>query len=766
MILLACAGGPEDLNEFTSYFMPESAQVQAGDGRYHYTQQFLYMDEYSDSLQLEESTNAQAWADYAGVSNDVAYNYLYAENAGNTLPNRLMLKGNKAAIDYLLLAKTVDKAYQPAVHAWDESSKDSLVLVTSFEKAKQGARTSTDAFLKERYGFQAVKLAMMLQQPAECVTLYDELIKPLKTKSFISDWAYARKAGASMALGDTAKSIYEFAQVFERCPSRRREADLSLRMKGIMFREKALSYCRNDVEKAAVYAICAIQPFEDGLPLLKKMVALNPRNGLIELIAAREINKNEYYALGEMPYTEDTLAYEERRKESPSYFEQLQAFTVECAENKQLNNPAFWYTAAAYLAYVNKNYDQSGDYLTKAAAVPVQNNYLKQQMAVQKMLLLIAQQEVITPDFETQAINMLEQFRGSDNFRLVNAYVRACGLLAKMYRGQSSEDKKTGGFLSGCRKKTEATPAAYLAKAFLLESASSWQSRPQNDRNYTPVFASNNDRYAVEDSASVSTIEQVIQYLQQPNSNDFDKRLHRLSGVDTDYLYVVLGRKWCNEHQYAKAAAAFGKVNPKMWEGENSVFQTYLNENPFYLSPDNGESRQQTFTPVTFAQRMADLEKQMNRGNAKAAYLMGCGAYNMGYWGNSWIVSHRQRSSSEYQYMYPFRDLSGEDYFVASRAHAYFEKAMKSNDAELAAKAAYGAALCEQSAFFIFQAAEGRDLGYGEDEQAVFAKRMNSEEKKRLGKYFGLLRSKYATTLYTKEVLEECSTYRSFVGGE
>ena len=57
-----------------------------------------------------------------------------------------------------------------------------------------------------------------------------------------------------MALGDTSKAIYEFALVFERCPSRRREADLSLRSKGIKFQEKALSYCQNDAEKATAAA--------------------------------------------------------------------------------------------------------------------------------------------------------------------------------------------------------------------------------------------------------------------------------------------------------------------------------------------------------------------------------------------------------------------------------------------------------------------------------------------------------------------------------
>lgn len=764
LILLACAGGPADLNEFTSYFLPENATVQAGDGRYHYTQQFLYLDEYSDSLQLDNNTNAQVWANYADVSDAIAYNYFYSESANNTLPNRLMIKGNKAAIAYIQLAKEVEKAYQPAIYSWEESSKDSLVLVEAFDKSQRLARSTTDAFLKERYGFQAVKLAMILGQPEACVKLYNELIQPLKTKTFISDWAFSRKAGATMTLGDTAKAIYEFALVFERCPSRRREADLSLRMKGIKFQEKALSYCQNDAEKAAVYALCAIQPLEDGLPMLKKIVELNPKNNLIELITAREINKNEYYANGEIPYVEDTTAYETRRAESSNYFEQLGEFSAENAENKNLGNPAFWYTAASYIAYVNKNYDKSSEYLTKAQAAATQNSYLKQQMSIQQMLLLIAKQDKITPEFENQAVGMLEQFGKSDNFRVVNAYTRACGLLARMYRGQPLDEKKSNGWLSGCSsKQQEDVSGSHLAKAFLLESASSWQSRPANADGYAPAFATNTDRYTIEDSASVETVQKVLIYIQQPTLGDFDKRLVKLSGIDANYMHIVLGRKYLNEHHYVEAAEAFAKVSPQTWKEE--PFVIYLDSNPFYIKPDNGQRTDETFTPATFTKRMAELEKQMKAGDAQAAYLLGCGAYNMGYWGNSWLLSQRQWSGAEYQYMYPPRDLSGEDYFASTKAKSYFEKAMQlTKDSEVAAKAAFGAAMCERNAFALFQAAEGREVGYSENEQAAFTARMNSEVRKRLDPYFGLLKNKYPTTQYTREVVVECSTYRDFIG--
>jgi hypothetical protein len=43
------------------------------------------------------------------VSDVIAYNYFYSESANNTLPNRLMLKGNKAAIAYIQLAKKLKK---------------------------------------------------------------------------------------------------------------------------------------------------------------------------------------------------------------------------------------------------------------------------------------------------------------------------------------------------------------------------------------------------------------------------------------------------------------------------------------------------------------------------------------------------------------------------------------------------------------------------------------------------------------------------------
>jgi len=697
------------------------------------------------------------------VSETVVHNFFYAESANKTLPNRLMMSGNKAAVGYLRIAKNIEKAYQPAIYSWEEGSKDSLALVESFEKVQQMARSTSELFLKERYAFQAVKLAMILGQPETCVKLYDELVKPLKTKTFISDWAFARKAGATMALGDTAKAIYEFAQVFEHSPSRRREADLSLRIKGIRFQEKALDYCQNDAEKAAVYALCAIQPFQDALPMLKKIIELNPKNATIELIAAREINRNEYYALDPMPYVEDTLVYTQRRDESKRYFDELADFMAECATNKKLSNPAFWFTASSYTQYVSKDYDKASEYLTKAQSESTENVVLKQQMEVQQMLLLIAKQDKITPEFENQAITMLEKLRLVDNFRTTNAYTRACGLLAKMYRGQPLDAEKSGGWLSGCSsKKNDNTNYVNVAKAFLIESAASWQSRGTDADGYATIYGSNTDRYLLEDSTSAAHIAQTIQYLQQPNLSDVDKKFVALSGLNQTYLQILLGRKHLAGHNYNEAYNAFSKVPAGTWK--SMPFADYLVGNPFYISPDNGQQPSQVFTPMTFAQRMAELEKRAKNGDAEAAYLMGCGAYNMGYYGNSWLLSRRAWSGAEF-YTYPPKDFSKEDYYTAIKAREYFEKAVKlSKNSELSAKATFGIALCEANAFSVFEFAESSNRDYQNETEEAYLARIKAERSKRFNTAFQQLNSQYPTAAYTEEVLAECATYRDFAG--
>ena len=215
LLLMACGPGPADYNEFVSYFMPEATNAAAVDARYHFSPQFFYVDSYSDTLFDNQSINAQAWSDYTKnkVSVEAASDYFYKKNTGNkTLFNAL--KGNKEALGYLDFLKQIDLAYKPASNEWESPELDTLKLTPLLQTAKLGLSKTKDIFIKERYAFQAIKLACMAKQYQDAINLHETSVQEAKSQTFISNWSRSRYAGALLHLDKKEDAFYHFAQVF------------------------------------------------------------------------------------------------------------------------------------------------------------------------------------------------------------------------------------------------------------------------------------------------------------------------------------------------------------------------------------------------------------------------------------------------------------------------------------------------------------------------------------------------------------------------
>ncbi|GAB3922417.1 hypothetical protein [Larkinella terrae] len=780
-----------------SFFMPESSQTALRDQVYIFTPQlYRYDDNFdTDEDSVETDENTLAWKAYTRgkVKESEISAALYQRN--NQTTNGLVRwasASNPAALTYLNLAWKAEAATPQPVNVWevdsarlDTSTAELRILLT---EAQTGFAATADLFLKERYAFQAVKLAALAKKYAQSVAFYDELVRPLARKTFLSDWAYCRHAGATMALGDTAKAIYEFAQVFDRCPSRRHEAESSLRIYGIRFREKALDFCQNDHEKAGVYAICAIQPKQDALPFLKEMVRLNPKNPLVELVMAREINRNEYFFFQSTSpiygYDEasrkDSIHFVDRKLEAPDYFQQLRAFALQSAENKSLANPGFWYTATAYLDYLAKSYDDAKTHLDLASQQPTANPVLKKQIALQQMLLLTAQTETITPEVENQLIKYLEQFGNSTNFYMTNAFVETCKQLAIKYGYGKTAGKKSGGWLSSCTgSKQKVTDDVATAKGFLLTALTS----SQLNKNEL-YFDSHSDLYDIEDTTSAATVQKVVRYASNSTSSDFDKRLLKLTGLTNDALNILLGRRLLAENRYADAAEAYAKVNPKIWATE--PFSAYFNEDPFainLLGEQHGSHRGNSYTPVSFLKRMVDLENRAQTASGDQAadlyYQIGCGAFNLSWFGNSWILLRARWSGAEpvlNQYTYhqvqnPQKNqlldqVNSMDYYTSQSAKGFFEKAIASaQNPEIAAKACFMAARCEQNAFRTRQETEYAKRNYSVDPEP-FDSEMKVLRREKYTNYLTKLGKQFNQTRFHREMIRECATYADFVAGK
>lgn len=765
-----------DYDEFMSFFMPESSNATAENQKYHYTPMVFYNDNegegqtsVDDTTDLTEVENLQAWVKYCEgkIPEKEIQRGVYESIYGSKLESYFKSYKNQLAIDYLVFVQEVEKKETTSSNI-DGETKPLEYLAYDIEILTQLFRRAKHDFLKERIAFQMVKTLSQAKKHQEAIAFFNNNLLPIKNKSFISDWALMRKAESEIALGDSAEAYYDFSRVFEKSKSHRNQADVLVRYRIGGFPEEAIEFCKNDHEKASLYAFAGIKPGIDALPMLEKMVELDPKNQMIELIMAREINKNEKFYYDQMysEYNDDdtkkTIKLEQEK--ATDYWTKLKEFSIKCAENQALPKTGFWQTASAYMEYVQGGYAKAEVFLTQAKAIKTTNEGLKNQILLQELLLVSKKSEAITPAIEAEFLPILANFAKPKDFRISNAVVESCKILSAKYRGISEVEKtESKGLLSSCSNKKAETqglanaPHA-VAKAYLLSMLTTYQNNSSQEYG---GFESQKDMFLIEDTTSLATIEKVITYFSEGNKSDFDEGLQKLVGFDNDHLYVLMGRRAMDEADYAKAAEAFGKVSPSVWKGDE---WKYFDEDPLYISTKyDGDKKNLNDTPYTFAKKMADLEAKLkaNPDDAESAYLLGCGTYNTTHEGNSWILRRHSWSSGEVNsYSKGNYDI---DYFQANKAKEFFIKASNSSNQELAAKACFGAALCERDAYGVFISLQESNP---DETPEVFQARMEMIRTTKYSEYFKILYSKYQNTKYQKQVLEECGDYSLFNGGK
>jgi hypothetical protein len=143
-----------------------------------------------------------------------------------------------------------------------------------------------------------------------------------------------------------------------------------------------------------------------------------------------------------------------------------------------------------------------------------------------------------------------------------------------------------------------------------------------------------------------------------------------------------------------------------------------------------------------------------NLDQAQQYFQLGCIYYNLTFFGNSWDAIDYYRSSMDISLAYA---PSNENFanFDCSKAKYYFDRAMntalKDQNKELGAKAAYMAAKCEQNQYYI-NAKNKEVWGFIEPTYAPEHRR-----------YFATLKKEFADTKYYKDILNECSYFNTFV---
>jgi hypothetical protein len=335
---------------------------------------------------------------------------------------------------------------------------------------------------------------------------------------------------------------------------------------------------------------------------------------------------------------------------------------------------------------------------------------------------------------------------------------------------KTNNKTKSLGWFSSCMgkkddTKTENASPENIAKAFIIKILASAQFGKETEYGGTAAFMSSTDQYAIEDSASSATINAVLAYFAKKSPTDFDKRLTKMAGFGNDYLYTILGKRALAEHRYAEATEAWKHISPNVWAEE--PYKTYLDVNPFSLNGQGDADAKARVTPLSFATRMAALEAKVkqNPNDFESWMLLGCGTYNMSYYGNSWILLRRAWSSSE-------TINEHDDYYSYKKALFYFDKAMSvAPKPELAAKACYLAAACQRVGYDVATTKlynEMYALPYEQQEnrEKEIKNTLADLKKSKYSSYFNLLKTQYGSTLYEDQLIKECSTYKDYLAGK
>jgi hypothetical protein len=561
---------------------------------------------------------------------------------------------------------------------------------------------------------------------------------------------------------------------------------MSLRLNEVRFVPQALNYCKNGKEKAAVYALCAIQPWQESTGILSAMLTADPTDSLMRLVFTRELNKAEYdkYYTGSifgLEYTDS--ARTSRQKGSGTSIQKLQDFAALAATNTSVPDRTFWLAAEAHTSFLLGNYSGSNELLQQAEKKGTKDSLLEDQIILQKFLLFSELTTEMTSEKEDELIPMLDRFSDHSSMQHSNAFGYAAERIGKLYKHKMQPILK-GGF-SGCNTPSESGGSLEFpeAKAFIFEllAKGHYMNTNSSETHLTREgYAGYDDLDLIRYDTPSKTVESVIQYFQISHPRDFDKRLQKLSYITTNPLYRLLGTRALIEHKYDIAREAFSHIDTSIWVDE--PYKTYLAANPFWTgvtdthAPVDADSIR--YTPLAYAKKMSELAEKVNHdGSGEDCFELACGVYNMTGWGNSWLLIQSEWSGSfemnDEFYWYDARYKADTTYYtLITEAEKYFtEAANRSTDKEFKAKAYFMAAKCEQKRFYYYMREKHIERSRIEhktyfDDSRQFDSLLYLDQKKLYRQYFNRLLTDYADTKFSEEAKTECAFYDRYAKGK
>lgn len=633
------------------------------------------------------------------------------------------LKDNKCmeVIDYLIFAKECEPHVLASKDGWSTPQRDVAMMQELIRKGKRAFRRTKSHYVKLRYTYQLVRLAHYMRDYEQTLELHDYLMPKIDPiNSIINYWIMGHKAGALRQLGRNVEASYLYALIFQNAPSKRASAFRSFKIKTDEEWKQCLLLCKDDHERATLYAIRANEDFANTVSEMEQIYRLEPTNDNLELLLVKGIKKWERYLLGKEfnDYQRHNRQYlTVPSKEVGKKIIELQQFARMCRQEALVKRPDLWHIAEGYLEFLAGDF-YAADKTFKAVEDVLTDPLLKEQVEAMHLALNIAAWEKMNESIEEEAANIRRNHDIYDKYKDFPDFMY--DKLAVLYQEANSPGKAFR-----CHYKINAL-----------------KPNPKEDIV--------NDLLALAVKEEPTPLEKF--FLKDNDGNSVRNDLIDIKGT----LYM-------SQFQMEAALETFKIMDRAEWDkyGKFNPFYERIKDCHSCALPDTAHY----YNRGEIIERILDWEyraKAEPDNTAKYYYRIGNAFYNMSYFGYAWNAMDYFYSGSSWNSWNLGKDNHVIDYWAfpygnkenmdMSRALFYYEKArLLAKNPELAARATFMAAKCEQKMYYTSSAYRTpcRNCIPNAPEDYL--------------RYFGVLTTVYSDTDFYRQMINECKYFRAYV---
>lgn len=628
---------------------------------------------------------------------------LGASLVDNSFANFIFESRCMETMDYLLYAR----ACEPHVQApgyWDDTPRDIRAMQELIDQGKALFLNLESHYIRLRYAYQIIRLAHYMGDYAQTLELFDYLIPKIEADPSILDhWILGHKAGALMSLGQNVEASYLFSIIFDKSEAKRESAWNSFNIKTDEEWQACLNLCLTDRERAGLYVLRAHNRDSRLVEEMQAIYQLDPANPNLELLLIRELHKLEKDLLGQSLFPHrhvDRQAGGRPRPNAGKRALDMLQFVKKCAQDGRTARPLLWQIAQGYLEMLSGDPYFAGKTFEKIQLQsddPVLANQLRaMQRALEINSLSTVNdslERVIAGWYEDEVFQEFEHFEGFLEDKLSRLYHQ-------------------GG---------------HPGKALRIHY-------PLSD------FKSNPDLTAIDD---------LINLCKKERKTPLERKMvvRKDGSTIINDLYDLRATLLLSRGMVEAALETYKQIDRARWD-DYGVFNPFVERLKPCIECSLPDSVT-TFNKGEVLERLVRMEYDAKADPVNGAalfYKLGIAWLNMSYFGHAWEMTDHYRSGGSLDMMAydgrnffyaPGLPLGNTENFDLTKALGFFERSIAlAKNPELAARASFMAAFCEQQDYYVS----------GRKGPMTF-------------RYFEKIRTNYPNTDFYQYLIEECKYF-------